>query len=376
LIALNTNFEISQKKIIKKRNNKTTAKSTATTTTITIIMNKYSEDPNTISLYPSELYEEDLTPDCGVEIDEKCTEIYEACKGWGTSENRLIAAIGNTTGEERKLIALRYEEMYEKELRKVMKSECGSNDFGVALQYLALGPVETECRMLKKAVDGFGANKMMMYSILCGRSNADMELLKKTYYKMYTDDLVSRMAGEVGGDMKKILVSAVQAAEEEFDPDYHTEDKAKEDAEQIYKDGQGRWGTDEANMAKIVVLSPPKYLKIVNSVYADMYGYTLFKAFEKEMGSLAAEAALFTLGMKLKPYETVAKLIKKACAGFGTDELLLTCTLIRYQDLLGHVVVSHEQLFEKSVHTRVRDETGGKYEKLLLTVLNKVAPEE
>merc|ERR1739844_166948 len=192
-----------------------------------------------------------------------------------------------------------------------------------------------------------------------------------------TDDLVSRMSSEVGGDMKKILLSTVQAAEEEFDPDYHTEDKAKEDAEELYNLGQGRWGTDEAGMAKIIVMSPPKYLKIVNSVYADEYGYTLFKAFEEEMsGNVAADAALFTLGMKLKPYETVAKLIKKACAGFGTDELLLTCCLIRYQDLLGHVAVAHEDLFEKSIHTRVRDETGGKYENLLLTLLNMAAPEE
>jgi hypothetical protein len=326
-------------------------------------MEKYSEDPETISLYPAEIYEEDLSPDAGTEIDEICNEIHEACKGWGTSEDRLVEAIANTTGEERKLISLRYEEIYEKDLRQLMKKECGNNSFGAALQYLALGPVEAECRMLKKAVDGLGSNELMMYSILCGRSNADMELLKKTYYKLYTDDLVSRMGGEVGGDMKQILVSCVQAAEEEFDPDYHTEDKAKEDAEQIYDAGQGRWGTDESGMAKIIVMSPPKYLKILNSVYADIYGYTLFKAFEEEMGSLAGEAALFTLGMKLKPYETVAKLIKKACAGFGTDELLLTCSIIRYQDLLGHVAVAHEQLFEKSLHARVRDESGGDYEK-------------
>ena len=256
-----------------------------------------------------------------------------------------------------------------------MKSECGNNSFGQALQYLALGPVEAECRMLKKAVDGLGTNEVMLYSILCGRSNDDMQLLKKTYYKLYTDDLASKMSGEVGGDMKQILLSSVQAAEEEFDPGYHTEDKAKEDAEEIYKAGQGRWGTNEAKMAKIVVLSPPKYLKILNSVYADMYGYTLMKAFEEEMGGLAGDAAMFTLGMKLKPYETIAKLIKKACEGFGTNEFLLTCSLIRYQKLLDPVAVAHEQLYQKSIHKRVRDEVGGNYEKLLLAVLNKVAPE-
>lgn len=336
---------------------------------------RYSENPETISLYPAELYAEDLTPSIGPEIDTICEEIYKACKGWGTSEKRLIEAIGNTTAAERKLISIRYPQIHKKNLKELMKSECGNNDFGQALQYLALGPVEAECRMLKKAVDGLGSNKVMMYSILCGRSNADMQLLKKTYYKLYTDDLVSRMSGEVGGDMKKILLSAVQAAEEAFDPGYHTEAKAKQDAEEIYKAGQGRWGTNEAKMAKIIVLSPPKYLKILNSVYADMYGYTLLKAFDKEMSGIAGEAASFALGMKLKPFETIATLIKKACAGFGTDELLLTCCLIRYQNLMEPVAVAHEQLFDKTIHKRVKDETGGNYEKLLLTVLNKVVPE-
>ena len=58
-------------------------------------MDKYSEDPETISLYPGELYEEDLTPDCGVEIDEKCNEIYE-----GKKINSIVSqlTISNTCG--------------------------------------------------------------------------------------------------------------------------------------------------------------------------------------------------------------------------------------------------------------------------------------
>lgn len=338
-------------------------------------MNKYLEDPKTISLYPKELYDEDLTPDCGIEIDDICNEIHEACKGWGKDSKRLIAALGNTTGEERKKIALRYPELHDKDLRKLMKEECGKSDFGMAMQYLGLGPVEAECMMIKKAVDGLGSDKLLLYSILCGRSNEDMVLLKKTYYKQYTDDLVARISGEVGGDLKKIIMSAVQAAEEDFDPDFHTTDKAEEDAEALYKAGQGRWGTDESAMAKIVVLSPPKYLKLVNEVYADKYGYTLFKAFEKELNHLGGEAALFTLGMKLKPYETIAGLIKKATKGLGTNEILLTCNIIRYQDLMGLVYVAHEDMFEKSIHKRVKDETSGDYKKVLLALLDKVCPE-
>ena len=251
-------------------------------TSITIA--NYAEDPKTIHLYPFDLYDDDLTPDCGVEIDDICTEIYEACKGWGKDSKRLVQALGNTLGEDRRRIAIRFPEMYDKDLTQLMKDECGNNnEMGAATQFLSVGPVEAECLMLNRAMDGLGADKVMMYSILCGRSNEDMYLLKKTYYKMFTEDLTARVGGEAGSsDMRAILMAALQAAEEEFDPDYHTEDKAVGDAETLYKAGQGRWGTDEATMAKIIVMSPPKYLKMLNSVYCDKYGYTLMKAFEKE----------------------------------------------------------------------------------------------
>ena len=214
----------------------------------------YSEDPETIKLFPAELYDEDLTPDCGVEIDAICTEIHQACKGWGKDSKRLILALANTTGSERKRIAIRYPEMYDKELRKLMRDECGNNDFGLVTQFLADGPVEAECMMLKHAMDGLGSDKVMLYSILCGRSNADMTLLKKTYYKMYSKDLAAAVAGESGGDIKVILTAALQAAEEEFDPDYHTTDKAANDAEALYKLGQARWGTDEKVRTLIVIV--------------------------------------------------------------------------------------------------------------------------
>lgn len=338
---------------------------------------QYAEDPKTIHLYPFDLYDEDLTPDCGVEIDSICTEIYEACKGWGKDTKRLVKALGSTVGEDRRRIAIRFPEMYDKDLTQLMIDECGNNnEMGAATQFLSVGPIEAECMMLKRAMDGFGSDKVMMYSILCGRSNEDMALLKKTYYKLYTKDLMATVAGESGSsDLMTILTAALQGAEEEFDPDYHTEEKAAEDAETLYKAGQGRWGTDEAAMAKIVVMSPPKYLKILNSVYCDKYGYTLMKAFEKELNKKGGDAAKFVVGMKLKPFDTIATLIKKSTKGLGTNELLLTSCIIRYQDLMGNVYVAHEALFEKSIHKRIKDEVSGNYKKLLIELLDKVCPD-
>ena len=338
-----------------------------------------TQEPVSFSLYPDIAHEQDLTPDCGVEIDAICEEIREACKGWGCDTSRLITSLGSTSPEDRLKIALRYQEMYDKTLKSVMKKEV-SGDFGTLMKYLSLSPAEAECAMLKDACKGVGSHQIALYSILCGRSNEDMELLKKTYYKAYTKDLSgiigSELSGFLNSDLKKLLSASLQAAEEPFDVDYHTEEKAKEDADEIYKRGQGKFfGTSESKLFKVVVLSPPKYLKMVNDVYADKYGYTLVKAMEVELSGNAQKGAVFAVKMRLKPYEAIAELIKSACAGIGTDEFLLTCCIVRYQDIMSHVNFAHEELFEKSIHDRVRSECSGKYKDGLLTLLNKFCPE-
>ena len=74
------------------------------------------------------------------------------------------------------------------------------------------------------------------------------------------------------------------------------------------------------------------------------------------------------LGMKIKPHVTVAGLVDKACKGFGTNELLLTTVLIRFQKILKEVMVAHVEEYGQSIEDRVRSETGGDYEKVLLAI--------
>lgn len=62
----------------------------------------------------------------------------------------------------------------------------------------------------------------------------------------------------------------MQGGEEPFDPQYHTDEKATEDAELIYKKGQGKFfGTDEKSIFKILCASPPEHIANINDIYAD-----------------------------------------------------------------------------------------------------------
>ena len=100
-----------------------------------------------------------------------------------------MKALGSQSPENRCKVPLRYKELFGKELKDVMKTECGSKDFGLALQFLAQNPVASECDMIMCACKGLGTKEKLLGTIICGRSNAEMTLLKKTFFDIHTKDL-------------------------------------------------------------------------------------------------------------------------------------------------------------------------------------------
>ena len=96
---------------------------------------------------------------------------------------------------------------------------------------------------------------------------------------------------------------------------------------------------------------------MVDDSYVSKYNVNLEKALEKELRGKTEKAAIFTLGMKLHPYETIAAHIKSTCAGIGTDEIGLSCAILRYQHVLPRVMIEHSNLYGKTIGDRITDET-------------------
>jgi annexin A7/11 len=277
--------------------------------------------------------------------------------------------MGSQSPETRCKVHLRYKEMFDKDLADLMKSEAGRKPFGQALQLLAVDPVMAECMMIKMACKGIGTKELSLCAILCGRTNKEIQFLKKKFFDMYSEDLGRVLDSELGGGLETLVFSALQASQEEYDVGVHTADKMKADCKTLKKQGLGTFGTNEAGLFKIICQAPPKYLKELNMCYAEMYGFTLAKALEKELSGIDQDVTLFLMGMKMEPYEEVAKLIDKACKGFGTNELLLITILIRYQSIMKEVALAHVELYSQTIQDRVKKETGGDFEALLLKII-------
>lgn len=334
-----------------------------------------SQSNMSINLYPDEIHAAQLgDPAYYPEIDDACEQIREATKGMGTDERTLIQTLGSKNTLERFLISYRYKEKYGEDMKELMKSE-NSGDFGFLTQLLSLAAPEAEAKIIRKATKGMGTKNELLWSVVCGRSNEEIQILKKTYFARYNKDLISLVSSELGGDMKKLHIACLQGIEETYDAGYHNATKADEDAKTFYKSGQGkRFGTDEETLFGIICKSPPVFLKMINDAYVKRNNVNMEKALEKELRGKVKNAAIFTLGMKLHPYETIAEHIKGTCAGIGTDELGLSCAILRYQHILPRVMIEHSNLFSKTIGDRIADETSGDYKELLLEMVRVAWP--
>jgi len=303
-------------------------------------------------------------------LDDACEELYNACKGWGTDEDALIDVLGSKSPTQRYIIASKYPDLHDgEELDDLMKSECGKGDFGFALRLIAMKSDDAEVKLIRECTKCFGTKEHILYTIICGRSNSEIDHLKKIWFNTYETDLGVMLSSELSGDFERIVFNCLQGVEEEYDEEVHTIEKAEEDAESFYDAGQGSWGTDETGLFRILCCSPVEHLENINASYVDKYGYSLSKAIEKELDGLDQDAAIYHLNMKLKPFETMAGQIKKACAGFGSDEFALTSHIIRFHQVLSDVNVAHEEMYEKTIIDRIESEVGGDYQKLLSTIV-------
>lgn len=178
---------------------------------------------------------------------------------------------------------------------------------------------------------------------------------------------------ELGGHFEKLIFNCLQGIEETYDAGYHTEDLVNKDVAALYKMSEGKFGTDESGLFKLLCARPSQHLKKVNQAYADKHDVTLFKVMDDELKGQLRGATLYLVGMKIKPYETVAKLIKTACKGVGTNEFLVASIVIRYQICLKEVMGAYEELYGESLKATLKSEVKGDFGRLLQEICSAAA---
>uniref|UniRef100_A0AAV1UPB7 Annexin n=1 Tax=Peronospora matthiolae TaxID=2874970 RepID=A0AAV1UPB7_9STRA len=315
-----------------------------------------------LSLYPPsafDAYKKEKTR-FPASVDAVVEQIHAACDGVGTDDKKLVELIGALSPNDRGLVSLRYKEVHGQSLRELVKSET-SGAFGYLLQLICFSLPQAEAYILYHAIKGVGTSDHLLYSVLMGRTNEEIDLLKKAYFEMYDTDLSVAVSDEISGDFLAVIMKALQEPLVDYKPQFHTKEKAAEDAELIYNAGEGKWGTDENGFIKVLLSSPPEHVRNMDAAYRAKYEHDLIHAIEKEFSGIR---------LNLNAWPFLAEHIEGTMAGVGTDETALSAAIVRYHPYLSNIEAAYEKKYETSLRDRIEAEVGGEYQGLLLQLLD------
>ncbi|EGZ04895.1 hypothetical protein PHYSODRAFT_342844, partial [Phytophthora sojae] len=301
------------------------------------------------------------------DIDAAAQEIQRVCTGAASDEAALASLLLSKTAEQRYLIWWRYRILYKQSLTVWVKS---TSDYGLLLKMLASPLEHVEAEILRKATKGLGTTEEWIYPVVMARSNAEIALLKKTFQKKYGEDLVKVLSGELSGDLKKVILTAMRGEVAEFNASIHTSVKAAADADALYKAGEGRMGTDETTFINILVLSPAEHVRNINSAYVAKYKTDLAGAITAEFSGDAKRALLFLVRSVLEPVELLAELFDTTLKSASKNAYGLSAWVVRYYRLLVRIRIVYMRLYRQELRTRIQSVVSGEYCQLLLSVFD------
>ncbi|XP_050170091.1 annexin A13 isoform X1 [Myiozetetes cayanensis] len=304
----------------------------------------------------------------GFDADRDAKKIHSACKGAGTDEKKIIEVLSSRTSDQRQQIKQKYKALYSKEMEEVLKGDLSGNFEKAVLALLDL-PCEYEARELRKAMKGAGTDESLLIEILCSRNNKEIVSIKEAYKRLFDRDLEADVKSDTSGSLRKILVMVLEATRDESQQ--VNAELAEQDASDLYKAGEGRWGTEE--LAFNVVLAKRSYsqLRATFQAYEKVCGKDIEESIKSETSGDLEKAYLTLVSCAKDCPGYFATLLHKSMKGAGTDEETLIRILVtRAESDLPAIKEKFQQMYKKPLAEAVRSDTSGDFRKLLLAILH------
>lgn len=288
-------------------------------------------------------------------------------RGLGTDEAAMIKVLGHRNIAEIAAIKAAYAQKHGKDLIHAVKSELSGN-FGKAMVGLLKDPRQYDSDALHDAMKGAGTDEYTLISILVGRSNEQIAQIGAIYTRDHKRSLESSIRAETTGDLQRFMIDLVAPRDPEFT--VVSEDAARNDAERLYKAGEGKIGTDEKVFVELFTRRSFTHLKRVFAIYETIHKHhTMDAAVESEFSGALKTGLLGVVTYTRNPGEYYADVARRAMKGLGTDEDMLTRVIVGNRDRLAETKAAYSAKYKKSLYSAVESETSGDYKKTLLALI-------
>jgi len=293
--------------------------------------------------------------------------LRKAMKGIGCDEKAIIAVCTGRTNAQRLEIVKAYKAAYGRDLLADLKSELHGK-FEDAMIALFTDPIEYDADELRKAMKGLGTNEDTLIEIISSRPPAILRQIKEKFNEKYKRDLEKDVKSETSGTLRKLLVALLQCSRStNTQPN---PEQCKAIAEEIYKAGEAKLGTDESVFNKYFCSLSPIELAHVARAYHQITGHTILEAIDKEFSGDSKKALRTIVYATLSPSEYFATRVHDAVKGLGTkDHLLIRVIVSRSEIDMPQIKQYYKQLYGKDMYEDVKNDISGDYRTLMLGII-------
>ena len=288
----------------------------------------------------------------------------------GRDENAMIDIVLNNTNSERIKLREDYKSKFGRDLLEDFKSNFKDEDFLDTVTGVFKSPPEYDADLLNKAMKGIGSDKDIITEVLCFRSPKRMNEIKAVYQEKYGKDLVEEIKSETSGDYQKIVMKILEG--DRGENEQADVQKCSEIADEIYKAGEGKTGTDEATFIKYFTTLSSSELLIMCKEYHKKYKKNILDVLENEFGGNEKKLLIVMLYSLYSPSEFFAKQIMESVKGVGTDDAKLIRSIIsRYSIDMKKVKKYFKKMYNKELLDEVKNDVSGNYGRILEALINK-----
>jgi len=295
-------------------------------------------------------------------------QVKDAIKGLGTNDVALINILSTYDYYDLRRISDAYQTLYGTSIVKDVGDDTSFNYQKLA-QYLLTKRFDLDAATLKAAIKTIGSDDSAIIEIICTRRPDELKQICETYTQNYGKDLIKEIKDHFSGNYSKLLLTVLTSDRTKL-PDAHQMEK---DFEDIYKAGEGKFGTDDAVFIRIIGSNPRVYVEQLGVLYLKKYGHTLGKAIKSET-SFAYQHALLALATPISEY--LSDMVYKTMKGAGTNDDALIRIVVSQKDRhLRSIATAFRIKYKATLAKWVEDDTSGDFKKLLISVLKHHANE-
>ena len=287
----------------------------------------------------------------------------------GKDENALINIAINNTNAQRVKLRDDYKAKFGRDLLDDFKNNFKS-DFLDTVTGVFKTPAEYDADLLYTAMKGIGSDKDVITEVLCFRDQKRINEIKAKFQEKYGKDLVAEIKSETSGDYQKIVLQLLEGGRQEnAQADLQ---KCSGIADELYKAGEDKLGTDEATFIKYFTSLSPAELLLVCKEYHKKYKKNMIDVLKSEFDGNEKNLLIRILYSMFSPSEYFAEQIMYAVAGAGTnDAQLIRCIISRYSIDMKKVKKYYKKLYNKELLDAVKGDVAGNYGKILEALINK-----